>query len=227
MATALFIIELIGVASFSAAGAMIAIDKEIDLFGVILMGAITSFGGGMLREVLRGEIPLFFTTMIPHAIVSVIVSLLVFIIAARYKRAYVRVESKVVAINNILDALGLGIYVAASTQVCMQHGPYMAIILGTIASVGGGLIRDIILGDVPIILRKRIYIIAAMIGCAVYYAIAMLPDSDNLSVDVIATIVSTLVVFAIRICATVFKWNMPKAIDFAKMEAENKESSDA
>ena len=226
------IIHFVGIVSFSAAGAMVAIDHETDWFGVVFLSVITCFGGGLLRDVVAGqairrELPVLFTEMQLELFMSVITATAVFIIAAVFKRQYVKEEKFVDGVNNILDALGIGVFSAAGTAAYLSAGPLVAIIMGMLSSVGGSLTRDIILNDIPFILRKRIYALATLVGSAVYYATAVfiIPDTDV--TNVIATIACLAVIFSIRMCATYFHWNMPKAIDFAKMHAEEEAESGA
>lgn len=225
MDTVLFIIHIVGIISFSAAGAMVAIDKETDFFGVIFLSVITCFGGGMIRDIIAGqsigrELPVFFTEMNLEIIVCICTASLVFFLAAMFKHHYVKEEAKVDQINNILDALGIGVFSAAGTGAYVCHGFFVAIVLGMISSIGGSITRDIILRDIPVILRKRIYALATLAGSAVYFVVSQYLMTGQESADVVATVCCVVVIFAIRMCATVFKWNMPKAIDFGKLRAE-------
>ena len=217
METILMIIEIIGVISFSAAGAMVAIDKETDFFGVIILSAITCFGGGLTRDIILGEgLPAFFSLSL-YLTISVATALVMFLAAAIFKREYVKEEETVNKINNVLDALGIGVFTAVGTGMYITGGPLVAIFAGTVSSVGGSLIRDIILRDIPFILRKRIYAMAIMAGSAAYYVFETYVFVGSESSTVFSTIICTVVVFTIRMCATRFKWNMPKAIKFSEM----------
>ena len=219
------IIHYIGIISFSAAGAMVAIDKETDWFGVVFIGFITCFGGGMIRDIIAGQaidrvLPVVFTEELKMSvIVSILTSLVMFFLAMIFKQKYVKEEATVDKINNVLDALGIGVFSAAGTSAYMTLGPGIAIVLGMISSIGGSITRDVILGDIPTILRKRIYALACLSGSAVYYIVAQLMVGFE-SADVVATICCVVVIFTIRMCATAFRWNMPKAIDFAKIKED-------
>lgn len=229
MESVLEIIHFIGIISYSAAGAMVAIDKETDWFGVVFLSIITCFGGGMLRDVLAGnaigrDLPLFFTDMNTEIIVCICTATLMFILAAIFKKKYVEEEASVDRINNILDALGLGVFAAAGTGAYLEIGFLVAVTMGMISSVGGSIIRDVILRDIPFVLRKHIYAIAALAGSTAYYLTAKYIVAEYESRDVIATLVCVGVIFSIRMLATTFKWNIPKAIDFAKIKSEAEES---
>ena len=115
------IINIIGIISFAAAGAMISIDKEMDLFGVLFLSIITCFGGGILRDVMAGNeigrmMPIFFTQLKMEIIVCVLTALTVFLVAFLLKEKYVKEEVKVETINNVLDALGLGVFASVGTS---------------------------------------------------------------------------------------------------------------
>ncbi len=225
MGTVLFIIEMIGIVSFAAAGAMVAIDKETDLFGVIFLSVITCFGGGLLRDTIASdELPIFFTELKLHIIVCIFVAFCVFMAARILKEKYVKEEANVERINNILDALGIGIFSASGTAMYLERGALVAIILGMLSSVGGSIIRDMMLREIPFVLRKRVYAVATLIGSAVYYIVAVYIIPDSAARDVIASVSCIAVIFTIRMCATHFKWNMPKAIIFSEI-AKAKDSA--
>ena len=224
MELVLDIINIVGIISFAAAGAMIAIDKETDLFGVIFLSLITCFGGGMLRDMLAGQaigrvMPIFFTDLKMEIIVCVLTAFAVFLIAFVLKDKYVKEEETVEKINNVLDALGLGVFASVGTGAYIALGPFVAIVMGLISSVGGSIIRDVILRDIPFVLRKRVYAVACIVGSGVYYIIVAVLMKGMASADIVGTISCMAVIFAIRMCATVFRWNMPKAIDFSKIKA--------
>ena len=226
METIISILEIIGIISFSAAGAMVAIDKETDIFGVVFLAIITCFGGGMIRDTVCGSAigldrPWFFSGENDanlYIIISVITAIIVFFIAFIFKKRYVMEEKTVVAINNILDAIGIGVFTAMGTGNYLVLGPFVAITMGMISSIGGGLMRDVILRDIPFVLCKYIYALATIFGSAIYYVIAAVLMPDSSLGATIATVSCTIAVFTVRVLATYFNWNMPKAIDFTQMK---------
>lgn len=225
MDTILMIIHIVGIISFSAAGAMVAIDNETDTFGVVFLSIITCFGGGLLRDIIAGEaigrkLPVVLTDMNLELIVCILTALAVFMLAKIFKRKYVEEEELVNKINNILDALGIGVFSAAGVEAYMDLGPLVAITMGVISSVGGSMTRDVILRKVPWVLRKRIYVLALIAGSSAYYIIVTAMGAANPLAAPIAIVACVLIIFSIRMCATYFKWNMPIAIDFAKLRAE-------
>ena len=213
------VVVVIGIISFAAAGAMVAIDKETDAFGVIFLSLITCFGGGLLRDCIFSDmLPVFFSLYLEIS-VCVLTALAVFIIASVYKKRYVKDEARVMAINNILDALGLGVFVSQGTGMYLEKGAFVAIVAGFLSAVGGSIVRDVMLRDIPFILRKRIYAFAALVGAGAYYCVAELFMKDSEAASIVATVVCVALVFGIRMCATVFRWDMPVAIRFSKINA--------
>ena len=220
------VIELLGVISFSAAGAMIAIDKETDMLGVLILSVVTCFGGGLTRDViLTDTLPALFSMRV-ELIICVSTSFIIFLAAALFKREYVEEEATVNKINNVLDALGIGIFAAAGTEMFMDKGALVAIFAGTVTAVGGGLLRDIMLRDVPFILCKRVYCVAVILGSALYYIFETLVFTEGQG-SVVSTLICLGVVFIIRMCATKFEWNIPKAIVFSKIFSEDVEVRDS
>ena len=231
METVISILEIIGIISFSAAGAMVAIEKEADLFGVLFLSLITCFGGGILRDVLVGEaigrsIPWVFSGTDDanlYLIIALVASATVFFAAMLFKKQYIREERSVVAINNILDAIGIGVFAAMGTAVCVDTGPFVAITMGMVSAVFGGLTRDIILRDIPFILRKYVYAVATIIGSALYYLIVKVIMPGHEAAEAVGAVFCTLTVFVIRILATAFRLNLPKAIRFSRSNEVNDE----
>lgn len=222
MSTVLTVIEIIGVLSFSISGALMAIDKENDFFGVVFLAIITSFGGGMLRDIFIGNTPPVFFKLFHLIIVSVITATIVFLLATIFKKQYVKNERFVQAVNNYLDAAGLGVFVISGARICMEAGftnPFLIIVMGMLSGTGGSMTRDIIMREVPALLRKRIYLLAAIVGATIYYFFVGFGVSD-----VFAVPIGAISIVIIRILATVFKWNMPKAIDFKKLEDKSEKN---
>ena len=111
---------------------------------------------------------------------------------------------------------------AMGTASYISTGPFVAITMGMISSIAGGLVRDVILNEIPFVLKKYIYAIPTILGSAVYYVIAVhiLPNTEYGTT--VATVSCLVLIFTIRMLATYFRWNMPKAIDFRKMREEVK-----
>ena len=214
------IIEALGIIAFAISGSMVAIDKGMDLFGVVFLGMTTCFGGGIMRDVILGRMPLFFTSMWLHVVLAFAVCLIAFFAALIFRRGYKRNEERVLAIVNYVDALGIGAFTVYGVKMCAEtfpeYGAFLAIFIGTLTAVGGGMIRDICMRTVPFVFRKRIYALASIAGGSVYYLLSVC-FAKNALTEVLFYVIGVGIVFVIRVLATVFKWNLPRAI---KTDAE-------
>ena len=234
--TILLAIEIVGVISFAVAGAVVAIDKETDIFGVVFLALMTCFGGGIIRDITIGRNPpAFFRELTSQVAIAVGVALFVFLLARLFKKHYVQKEQQVLNVNNYIDALAIGIYSVSGVQICIEFfaakgesaGFLLCAVLGMLTAVGGGLIRDIILRDIPFILRKRVYALATLIGASLYYLLVAVLFPDNKVIEIVSQLVCITLVFVIRVLATKLKWNLPKAIKFSEMAKETDEKQSA
>ena len=204
--------EWIGTAAFAVSGAMIAIDKGTDLFGVLLLAVITALGGGTLRDILIGSFPPRMFMSSHYVMLSVLCALTVFVLARRLKEQYVVRERAIEAINNILDAIGLGVFAVSGARIGMEAGfgdnLFLVVFLGTTTAIGGGMLRDMLLNQVPFVLRKYVYAVAAIAGALCYALLARRGMNAALAYGAGCAVTTGL-----RILATVFHWNLPRAID--------------
>lgn len=150
--------ELVGLVAFAASGALAAVRARLDVFGVVVLGLTTAFGGGILRDVLLGVNPPTALRSWPYLAVAAATSLVVFVAhpqVARLRRAVL-----------VADAVGLGVFAAAGTEVALQlDAPvYTACLVGMTTGIGGGAVRDLLLRQIPLVLRKEIYALAALLG---------------------------------------------------------------
>ncbi len=218
------IIEYIGVIAFSVSGALVAIDHETDLVGTVFLSFVTTFGGGIIRDVLIGNILPAYFTLYGLVIACLVTSVLVIVFAMLFKNKFIKEEKLLDSITNYFDALGIGAFAVSGSVICMEAGythPFVVVFMGTVTCIGGGMLRDIILGDIPFVLRKRIYMLACIAGSCIYYVLNYFGAEFW-----VAAMAGTLITFGIRVCATVFKWNVPKAINFTKLRAETIENSE-
>lgn len=203
--------EAIGTAAFAVSGAMVAIDKGTDIFGVLLMAVFTALGGGTLRDVLIGHFPPRMFTNFHYVLLACICALTVFIIARIFKERYIERERLIEQVNNVFDAIGLGIFAVSGARIGMEAGfadnIFLTTFLGTTTAIGGGMLRDVLLQEMPFVLKKRVYAVAAIVG-ALGYALLMRMGMNS----VMAYALGMMATIAVRILATVFRWNLPKAI---------------
>jgi uncharacterized membrane protein YeiH len=161
----LYYLDLAGVAVFAASGVLAARDRDLDLLGVIVVAAITAIGGGTLRDLLLDRYPIFWVTDSWY--------LIVIIASAMLTVAYVQIRPAPGATLLVADALGLALFALSGAQLAeaAQCPPLIVVLMGTITGVTGGVLRDVITAQVPLILRREIYATAAILGIAVYLAL--------------------------------------------------------
>ena len=222
-------VEIIGIISFAISGSVVAIDKEMDFIGVVFLAMTTCFGGGIMRDVVLGRTPLFFTSMTLYVCVGLSTSVIIFLLATIFKKWYVRRERLVMTVNNIIDAAGIGAFSVSGVRMCLElcpeKGAFLAIMMGVLAAVGGGMVRDVCLRDIPFLLRKHVYALACFFGATLYYVLDVHLIGSTPAGEILAAVISMLAVFIIRVLATTFKWNLPKAIEFSKIQAQNAANS--
>ena len=221
VATVFTILEIIGFVSFAISGAIVAIDKELDIVGVLFLAVVTCFGGGMIRDVMLRQIPLFFTS---YELVTLVLAtaLIVFVLALVFKKKYVENEGTVNYVNNYVDAVGLGVFVVLGMKICMSYGvtnPFILITMGIMTGCGGGVIRDVTIREVPFVFRKRVYVVAALLGAGLYCILTRLEVNDTAAMPL-----SVAIIVAVRVLATIFRLNLPRAIDFEALKSEGEKT---
>lgn len=205
----LFVFEMLGVVAFALSGVMVAVKKELDCIGVIVVGTVTAVGGGAVRDIILGILPPTMFTQPVYALSAIAVSIISFIIAYANESWF---ETRIERMNgfiNLLDAIGLGIFVTIGVDAALAKGfadnPFLVIFIGTLTGVGGGLMRDQLVGAIPMVLQKRVYAVAAAIGATIYYCMHLLNFLDLVSVACGAG-----AVVAIRVLAAKYRWNLPR-----------------
>jgi uncharacterized membrane protein YeiH len=193
-------LELLGVAVFAASGAAAAVRARLDVFGVIVIALTTALGGGIIRDVLLGVHPPSSLRNWPLLLVPALTGAIVF----RFHPQVARLRRSVL----LLDAVGLGLFVTSGTSTALKLGapPYTACLIGMTCGIGGGALRDVLLREIPLVLRREIYALAALLG-AVVVAVG---DWARLPAGPVALLASALIV-ALRLIALWRKWNAPVA----------------
>ncbi len=206
MENTMFVLELIGAAAFAISGAMAAIKRKADIFGVVFLGVITALGGGVIRDVLIGQLPPKMFISYAYLLASLLVSLIVFFDAYIRREKYFANKDKLSEINNIFDAVGLAVFTISGMNTAMGVSDNVILILtlGVITGVGGGMLRDMMTNTMPKVLRKRVYAVASLIGGALYYVLHLIGVNDILS-----AVIGMVTIFVLRVLATVYKWNLP------------------
>lgn len=202
-------VEFVGLIAFAASGAMLAIDRDLDLFGVLFLGIVSSVGGGMLRDVLLGILPPQAFSNSRYIIIAFCTALAVFLFAyLRGGRYWARRESMDRAIN-LLDAVGLGLFTVVGVQMAMKEGysdnAFLCLFMGMTTAIGGGVLRDMLSMTVPVVLKKRIYALASIAGAAIYYILVQMEANGPTSI-----LVAMSVTVMIRMLSTRFTWDLPR-----------------
>lgn len=212
MDTMLLVLELIGTCAFAVSGAVLGITKRFDIFGVIFSAIITSLGGGTVRDVLMGNLPPAMFRNYIYLIFALVTALLTFITASILKNKFSENIVVIDRVNNIFDAIGLGVFTIAGMNVAINGGFmdnfFFVVFLGMTTGCGGGILRDVIVGDIPFVLRKRVYAVASIGGGVLYYLLFVVFEQGQ----IISMVAGILVIFLLRIFASVFKWDLPRAI---------------
>ncbi len=189
---------------------MTAIERKLDLFGILLLSIVTALGGGTIRDVLLGHVPPRMFDSYEYVLMAVLCGLAVFLVARYFRESYQKHRIRISNINNVFDAIGLGVFSVIGVQAAINSGFgqnwFFAITLGLITGVGGGVLRDIMSQGLPAVLHKHIYAVAAIAGAVCYYALYRLGQNDKLAMGI-----SIVLTFVIRILATRYEWSLPKA----------------
>lgn len=200
-------LEIIGAAAFAISGAMVAISKDFDMFGIIFTGITTATGGGVIRDIIlnRGT-PVMFSDPV-YCIVAAACSAMLFF---PFVRKLLKNKYAHDAVFIVADSLGLAIFTAATVLYCINIGEtnkFLIVFVSVITGVGGGVLRDLFARDTPIIFRKYVYASASIVGALVS---AFLADVINKE---LAAAIGFLVIVAIRIVSAKFKINLPKIVE--------------
>jgi uncharacterized membrane protein YeiH len=195
---ALHVLDLVGIFVFGITGALVGVRKKLDVFGILVLALVTGLGGGFIRDVLIGATPPAALEDWRYLVVPVAAGLLTFFLHPGIGR----LERLV----NVFDAAGLALFSVIGALKAIDYGlsPLSAALLGTISGIGGGVIRDILSGRVPVVLRSEIYATPAFLGAGIVVVAAAL-EYDALWVPIAAAITC----FTIRLLAIRRGWNAP------------------
>jgi len=192
------VIDILATTAFAISGASVAMNKKLDVFGVLIIAFVTSVGGGTVRDVLIGQTPVAWMTNMMY--VYVIVGATIFTIIFQNKINYLRMSLF------LFDTIGIGLYTVVGVEKGLMIGlhPIICVALGTMTACFGGVIRDILCNEIPVIFRKEIYATACIAGGVVYFALRQLPIDNNL-----IFVIAGAVVIIIRLIAVKFKISLP------------------
>lgn len=192
----LLLLDIFGTIVFAITGSLVGKRKKMDIFGVIVVALVTALGGGTLRDILLGNLPVFWISK-PEIIVICVISA-VFTFFASDRLPFPRRTML------LSDAIGLATFSVIGAQTAISFHPIIAIIMGGMTGTAGGMIRDLLSDKIPVILRRDIYATAAMSGAAVFVILYHTNANNDLALLCGATVTLTIRLLAIR-----QRWNLP------------------
>lgn len=205
----IYITEILGTIAFSASGAMVGIQRRLDLFGVLFLSIITSFGGGIIRDTLLGHFPprMFYNFVL--LIIAAVVSLAVFAISAFNKGKGKKHSGVFDFIINLIDAVGLAAFSVAGVQITIASGyarnAVLCVLMGMMTGVGGGILRDMMTRSIPYVLVKHVYALASLSGSLLFYLLIIFGANETIS-----SFVAIGFIVLVRVLAAKYKWSLPR-----------------
>lgn len=205
--TIFLIFELMGTVAFAVSGAMNALQKKMDIFGVAILGLTTAVGGGVIRDLLLGLTPPMMFRNPLYALLSVAVAIIIFIPAIRrFLGRKPLVQEKTLL---LMDSIGLGIFTVTGIATAIEYTEKPSLLLllfvGTLTGVGGGVLRDMMAGQTPYIFVKHFYATASLVGALLCIGLWNIIGQTG------AMLCGTAMVVVLRLLAAHFRWSLPKA----------------
>lgn len=195
----LYVLDLVGTFVFAISGLLTAAEKKFDLFGAMVISLVTALGGGTIRDMLIGSHPVGWMTDLNY-IYAVLVGISLGWI---FKKRIERLRRTLF----LFDTIGIGIFTIVGLQKTLGFNvsPFIAVIMGTTSAVFGGVVRDILTGEIPLIFRKEIYATACLFGGVVYLLLVSLLWSRDWAVSITVVFIITIRLLAVR-----FRWSLPR-----------------
>jgi uncharacterized membrane protein YeiH len=192
------LLDIIGTMAFAMSGALTAMNKKLDPFGVFIIAFVTAVGGGTLRDIMIGRTPVGWMLDLKY----VYVIIMGFVLAIIFRKKFDKLRTSLF----LFDTIGLGVFTLIGLEKGMNIGlhPVICIALGTMTACFGGVIRDILCTEIPVIFRKEIYATICILGGIVFFLLRKL-DLDN---DVLY-LTTSLVIISVRLLAVKYKWYLP------------------
>lgn len=207
MDTFIFIVNIIGTLAFAASGAMIGLNKNMDIFGVCILGLATATGGGVIRDLILGLTPPMAFRDPTYAVLALTTSAVFF--SRRVRRVLMHNQRRYDRLLFWMDTLGLGVFSVAGVELAFSRSGhptfFLLVFIGTITGVGGGVLRDLLAQEVPYIFVKHIYACASLAGAMLCAGLWSYVDS------MYAMLAGMTAVVVIRVLAAHFHWNLPRA----------------
>lgn len=204
--TVIFIFELAGTVAFAVSGATVAIEKKMDIFGVIILGLTTSIGGGILRDLLLGISPPSTFQNPAYAVTAICVSVIIFLPSVR--NILGKNQRFFGALLLVIDSLGLGIFTMVGVQTAFHAasgGLFLTLFVGVVTGVGGGIMRDVMAGNTPYVFVKHFYACASLLGAI--SAVVLWQAIGEMT----AMLTGAAVTVILRFLAAKYRWKLPRA----------------
>lgn len=198
--------DVIGTIAFAISGALLGIQRRMDIFGILILALVTAIGGGIVRDVMVGRIP---PTSLQTGLYISITLITVGIIFIMYRYGWNRyIEGKgATKVYLTADALGLASFTVTGATIGITVDPgnlVLTVVLGVITAVGGGIIRDILAHRTPSVLKEEVYALPALLGSIIYYVVC------GMGHQIMVSYATFLIVFIIRMVALEYHWNLPR-----------------
>jgi len=193
------ILDYLGTVAFAVTGASKAIAHKADIFGIIVLATVVGVAGGITRDVIFGRFPTAFSDPI-YVSMTVLTGIVMFFLYSYFKKR--------MNIWLVFDAIGLGVFsiIGASIAYQIVGLDFLPMLFGgVITAIGGGILRDVFVRDIPIVFVKEVYAVASIIGIVIFYVIL----SNGVDMQV-ASIIGIVAATGIRLLAMKFNWNLPK-----------------
>ena len=202
----IIILEFLGTVAFAISGASTGVQKKMDIFGVSMLAMTTAVGGGILRDIILNVTPPAAFRNPVFTLTSIATGIIVFYIVRQHYNFYQRPWGEILL--RTLDAVGLGLFTVIGVQAAFVHvseaNAYLAVFVGVITGVGGGILRDILAGNTPYVLVKHFYACASLIGaviCAVLWPYAG---------SVPSMLAGAIIIVVLRNMAAHYHWSLPR-----------------
>lgn len=195
----LYILDLVGTFVFAISGLRLAAKKDMDLFGAAVIAFVTAVGGGTTRDLIIGATPVAWIDNIEYSVAILLSIPFTFL----FKKYVVTLKRTIF----IFDSIGIALFTISGMQKALDYGlnPVMAMLMGMISAVVGGVIRDILCNEIPLIFRKEIYATACLLGALVFYLLSGWGLDQELNY-----VLTTLLIFSVRVVSIKYNLSMPK-----------------
>jgi uncharacterized membrane protein YeiH len=195
------LLEHFGIAVAAVTGVLAARGKKIDLFGVLVLALVTAFGGGTVRDLLVGDVPVFWLKNHSYLLNALLTALVVFFAARRWQFPWQALQ--------VADAFALALFTMVGVRkgLYMDFPPAAAVLLGVVTGVAGGILRDVLTGEVPLVFRAavRLYATAALVGATIFVVLCRAGMTEDRSAQI-----GLLIVLILRLAGIRWRWTLPE-----------------